>query len=80
MRETTASSFSLLWSTDRCGLSSGDDRVLYLRLGLWIEYLVLGYGCGIAYLAQVMNVDVEQRLAAVMAEASSDCGPVGPAH
>ncbi len=74
------SSFSLIWSAERGGLSNGDDRVLYLQLGLWIGHLVLGYGCGIAYLAQVMNVDVEQRLAAVIAEASSDCGPVGPAH
>ena len=70
------SSFSVLWSAESGGLSNGDDRVLYIQLGRWIGYLGLGYGCGIAYLAQVMNVDVEQRLAAVIAAASSNCGPV----
>lgn len=56
------------------GLGNGDDRVLYLQLGCWMGYLGLGYGCGIPYLAQVMNVDVEQRLAAIMAASPGNCG------
>lgn len=64
------SSFSVLWSVENGGLSNGDDRVLYLQVGCWMGYLGLGYGCGIAYLAQVMNVDVEQRLVEIVADVS----------
>lgn len=68
------SSFSVLWSAENGGLRRGDDRVLYLQLGCWLGNLGLGYGCGIAHLAQVMNVDVEQRLAAAISGSLGDCG------
>lgn len=69
------SSFSLLWSAENGGLRNGDERALYLQLAYWIGYVGLGYGCGIGHLAQVMNVDVEERVAAVLAASGGECEP-----
>lgn len=58
----------VLLRVSRGGFSRGDVRMSYMRLGLWLGNLGLGYALALAYLAEVLGVDgdVVARLTAVM--------------